>query len=57
MEKQNSLPTRSLWRSGCSLGLLVLAQGSNAAAQCVEGGIDVVCFFHSVPAFLVFAAL
>lgn len=31
--------------------------GGDAAAQGVQGGVDVVGFFHSVPAFLVLAAL
>lgn len=55
--KAKKTPTASLWRCGCSPGLLVLAEGGDAAAQGVQGGVDVVGFFHSVPAFLVLAAL
>lgn len=55
--KTASPHTHSLQSRGCSLGLLVLAEGSNAATQRVQGSVDVVCFFHSVPTFLVFAAL
>lgn len=55
--KAKQPPTAALWRCGCSPGLLVLAEGGDAAAQGVQGGVDVVGFFHSVPAFLVLAAL
>lgn len=56
-ESKTKMPKPSLWRCGCSLGLLVLAEGGDAAAQGVQGGVDVVGFFHSVSAFLVLAAL
>lgn len=56
-ESNTKTPRPSLWRGGCSPALLVLAEGGDAAAQGVQGGVDVVGFFHSVPAFLVLAAL